>query len=192
MYSRVVVPPTEEPVDLERVKSHLRVMHTAEDLLISGYVAAARDHVEQITRRSLMPQTREVTLGGWGRGPIRLTGAPVRAIVSVTYVNAAGETETMGADAYELDTDAEPGTIRPAFGRSWPAVRAGTRAAVRIRYQAGYESSEAVPQGIVHAILLLVGHWYANRETVVVGTIAQDVPITVTALLGPHRIYEFA
>lgn len=36
---------------------------------------------------------------------------------------------------------------------------------------------------VEHAILLLVGHWYANREAVVIGTIASDVPLAVDRLL---------
>ncbi|MFP5432845.1 MAG: head-tail connector protein [Alphaproteobacteria bacterium] len=37
------------------------------------------------------------------------------------------------------------------------------------------------------AILLLVGHWYANREAVVTGTIATQLPMAVDALLAPLR-----
>jgi uncharacterized phage protein (predicted DNA packaging) len=36
---------------------------------------------------------------------------------------------------------------------------------------------------VVQAILLLVGHWYANREAVAVGTIATAMPLAVDRLL---------
>ncbi|MFZ5338746.1 head-tail connector protein [Enterobacter asburiae] len=39
------------------------------------------------------------------------------------------------------------------------------------------------------AMLLLVGHWYANRETVSVGQTVAEVPFAVEALLQPYRIY---
>lgn len=39
------------------------------------------------------------------------------------------------------------------------------------------------------AMLLLIGHWYANREAVNIGNITSSVPFAVEALLQPYRIY---
>ncbi|EAA9217018.1 phage gp6-like head-tail connector protein [Salmonella enterica] len=39
------------------------------------------------------------------------------------------------------------------------------------------------------AMLLLIGHWYANRESVSVGQTVAEVPFAVEALLQPYRIY---
>ena len=39
------------------------------------------------------------------------------------------------------------------------------------------------------AMLLLIGHWYANRESVAVGQTVAEVPLAVEALLQPYRIY---
>lgn len=39
------------------------------------------------------------------------------------------------------------------------------------------------------AMLLLIGHWYANREAVNIGNITSEVPFAVEALLQPYRIY---
>ncbi|MFV3402867.1 head-tail connector protein [Pseudomonas sp. NY15463] len=38
------------------------------------------------------------------------------------------------------------------------------------------------------ACLLIIGHLYANRESVVAGTIATELPQGSMALLNPHRI----
>ena len=40
---------------------------------------------------------------------------------------------------------------------------------------------------IEQAVLLLVGHWYANRETVAVGVSAIELPMATNALWKPHR-----
>ncbi|WP_122572396.1 head-tail connector protein [Pseudomonas viridiflava] len=36
---------------------------------------------------------------------------------------------------------------------------------------------------VEQAVLLMVGHWYANREAVVIGTITSEVPLAVERLL---------
>ncbi len=38
------------------------------------------------------------------------------------------------------------------------------------------------------AMLLMIGHWYENREISVTGTIS-TLPLAVDVLLQPHRIY---
>lgn len=43
--------------------------------------------------------------------------------------------------------------------------------------------SKSIQQGA----LLLIGHWYANRETVAVGVSAIELPMATNALWNPHR-----
>ncbi len=43
--------------------------------------------------------------------------------------------------------------------------------------------TRAISQGA----LLLIGHWYNSRETVVVGTITSELPMATNALWKPHR-----
>lgn len=45
-----------------------------------------------------------------------------------------------------------------------------------------------VNDAIRAAILLTVGHLYANRESVVTGTISTELTMTTRYLLGPYRI----
>ncbi|QQD28882.1 phage gp6-like head-tail connector protein [Pseudomonas simiae] len=45
-----------------------------------------------------------------------------------------------------------------------------------------------INKGIVAACLLKLGHLFANREEVVTGTIATELPLTSKALLMPYRI----
>jgi len=42
---------------------------------------------------------------------------------------------------------------------------------------------------VEQAILLLVGHWYANREAVALGTISTTVPLAVERLLMYRKRY---
>ena len=43
--------------------------------------------------------------------------------------------------------------------------------------------SKAIGQGA----LLLIGHWYSSRESVVVGTITAELPMATNTLWKPHR-----
>ena len=52
------------------------------------------------------------------------------------------------------------------------------------------DADSILPGGDVKAaMLLLIGHWYATRETVSVGQTVAEVPFAVEALLQPYRIY---
>lgn len=46
----------------------------------------------------------------------------------------------------------------------------------------------AIPQPILQALILLVGHWLENTEAVSIGNPAAVLPFGVEALLGPYRV----
>lgn len=50
----------------------------------------------------------------------------------------------------------------------------------------------AVPQSLKQAGLLLIGHLYANRESVVIGTasFANELPLASEYLMHPYRVYS--
>lgn len=59
----------------------------------------------------------------------------------------------------------------------------------KVIYQAGYAGAGdvwAAPADIQQAVLLLTGHWYENRESVIVGTNAIEVPLAARALLDNY------
>lgn len=53
------------------------------------------------------------------------------------------------------------------------------------------EHALVLDDDMVTAMLLLIGHWYANRESVVVGSISTELPMAVAALIDPYRHYFF-
>ena len=57
---------------------------------------------------------------------------------------------------------------------------------IKITFSVGYAEA-SVPEAILHALRLLVSHYYENRMTVVVGRQANDVPMTVASLLSQYR-----
>ncbi len=180
------VPPTSEPVSLPEIKAHLRVDHTEEDDLIRAYLEAARDYVEQFTRRQLMPATWRLKLDSFPRGTwIELPKPPVRSVVSIGYTDPNGDAQTWGVDNYSLDTGTLPPRVLLGYGLAWPNTLASANA-VEITYAAGYASEYAVPAAIKAAIRLLVADMYEHRESRLEVRVQENK--TVRDLLWPHRV----
>ena len=90
---------------------------------------------------------------------------------------------------YVVRTAETPGEVVPAYGTFWPSARS-TKDAVRVDFTCGYGAAEDVPQGIKRAVLLLVGSWYGNRETVAPVTMS-EIPQSATWMLSPFRVWRF-
>ncbi len=59
---------------------------------------------------------------------------------------------------------------------------------IEIAFVAGFGAQpSAVPEAIRHALLLLVAHWYANREPMELGSPAVAIPDDISRLLKPYR-----
>lgn len=89
MKAILVTPPTEEPIDLASALAHLRVDVPDDDDLIESMITAARQHVEDITRRALLTQTWEYFLPGWPAcNHIKLPFGNLQSPLSLTIVDA--------------------------------------------------------------------------------------------------------
>jgi uncharacterized phage protein (predicted DNA packaging) len=52
-----------------------------------------------------------------------------------------------------------------------------------------FETNGVLPPALSHALLLLIGNYYANREPVIIGTIVADAPLSYKHLVGLYRDY---
>lgn len=48
-----------------------------------------------------------------------------------------------------------------------------------------------VPDAIRECVILLAGHWYANREAVLVGVSAEELPFGVWEIVNEFRTWSF-
>lgn len=184
----LVTAPSSEPITTSVAKLQLRVGYSADDELIAMICAASREYVETGTGRKCLPQTWDLKLDRFPCGPIELPFPPVSSIVSITYVDTAGVTQTWSSALYQTDLPAgphaAPARIQPAYAQSYPQTRDQMNA-VTVRFVCGYDE---VPGGMLQAMQLLNGHWYLNRESVVVGTIAQPVQQATDALIWQYKV----
>ncbi|KPK67832.1 MAG: hypothetical protein AMJ84_12255 [Acidithiobacillales bacterium SM23_46] len=174
------------PVSLDEAKKHLRVTQTDEDTLIETLILVATAHAEQRQGRTYM-QTQKVLQLDEFPTVIEPPGPPLLSVQSIQYIDIDGQTQTVDAADYQVDTYNAPGRIKPAYEKSWPATRSVLNA-VTVNYTAGYGEASAVPVECKQAILLLVGHLFEHRESVSELKL-QEVPQAVAALLGPKKVY---
>jgi uncharacterized phiE125 gp8 family phage protein len=182
---RRIVEPAVEPVTLAEAKSHLRIDagFTADDAAISSLITAARIHVENVSGRTLIRSRWQIKLDHFPSWDIELPNPPIMSdAVTVTYVPSEGGQPIAFTD-FRTDRDATPAVIRPQWNGLWPVAR-GAENDVTVTYWAGYgESASSAPVPARHCCLMLLGHWYANREAVAPGAM-NPVPMSVETLLG--------
>jgi len=171
-----------EPVTLSEVRRALRIDHDDEDDLIRELIVSAREAVEHMT--SLTVVRRAVTKGFDGFSdymPLWAWPIVVEDGATVSFVDTSGMEQALAG--VRLLAHRRPARIAPAVGEHWPAAEA-----VSVTVTAGYPTRDAVPRALRRAMLMLIGHWYANREAVVIGSVASKLDLAVEELVGPFRI----
>jgi len=192
----------DRPISVDDAKSHLRIVDfTGDDTYIGALIDAATTWCEDYCDRTFADKTYTVAFDDFPalrtelpRPPVRLNATVLSATVTISYVDQSGITQTLawsqsGTQQFRLDRDHVPSLIYPLYLQSWPAVRLDDKS-VQITYLAGYGGAANVPAPAKHAIKMLVGHWYANREAV--GSVGQNVPMGVHALLEPLKWKQYA
>jgi len=138
-----VTAPTIEPLTLSQVKRHCRVsIDDDDDLVTEDLIPAVRDRCELVTGRQLVEATWDLRLDSFPcDGTIDVPKPPLIAVVSVTYIDTAGATQTWAANQYQVDLPSGArsarGRIAPAYGVIWPSTRVQLNA-VTVRFRAGY------------------------------------------------------
>lgn len=183
--------------------------------MTAGYGSAEGNYTLDLSTepgRIMLPYS-----GSWPT-TILLPGSPIQIVYLCGYpvfsgtINVNGSTgiATLASGTFDPRLAGTWVTITPAA--STPSAAASynvltvidpthiqlvppSNGAVLSNLTAATYSGNAVPMSIRHAILLLVGHFYDNRETIVVGrsaSIATEVPFTLDALLAPYRIFTYS
>lgn len=192
-YSVVTSGPALEPVDADALaKLDLKVDNTEEDDLIDILIQAAREYVEERTQRSLITQTRRMKLDYFPKcDTLTLPFGPVQSVSSITYYDDNDDSQTLSSNDYWVDTDSK--IPRVVIKNNWPSTYDRPNA-VTVTYVCGYgASASTVPSQLRKAILLLVGHFYENRQNVIVSgspTGVVEIPFGVEALIAPYIIEQ--
>ncbi len=208
--AKIIVQPTQEPLTLDECRQHLNIQPYEidsdgvgthpDDMMIMAMQSAAREYCENFTGLSIAQKTYEVALDQFPRAyatlcnnntayrlsnAIELPYAPLISIESITV--GEGSDNEIDASEYIVDDYSLPARIVPVS--SWPTVATATNI-IKIRYIAGYENDsdgDLIPYALKSAILLILGHYYANREDATDKTIL-SIPNGAEAIMRPLRI----
>lgn len=156
--------------------------------LMEQYIRSATDFLERATRTTLVRRSFTLTLEAFPRERfITIPCPPLLGVASVKYLDSVGQQQTLPALQYAVDTNGQPGRLCLLPGFSWPQTLA-VPASVTVVFEAGYE---VLPPLLRHAVLMLAGHFYANREATSDRRV-NDVPFAVQSIVDLHAFVEAA
>lgn len=202
---QLVTAPTQRLMSTEELTSHLNLDCTEADLL-DQYLETATHQVETDLQMFLRPAQLRLQVDSfpyrcnsghpwdYPRRPLFIERSPVTEVTGISYVSADGETVTADLGDFDIDLASRPARIVPARGNSWPSVRRQQHA-VSVDFDVGFPTTwisagthppKEVAIGM-QAIRMLVGHWVANRETVLVGSGSKEIEFSYTSLLDRIR-----
>lgn len=153
-------------VTVAEAKMHLRVDGTDEDTMIGVYISAAEQTAISIVDRAIYADSTAFN-AAVAAAPAALTTA------TATYTAAMTAAQSI-ADATEQAA----------------AVKTADNAYMRaqIAYRRVFDGI-VVNEVIKSAVLLIVGHLYANREDVATGVSVASLPNGADYLLQPYKVY---
>ena len=183
---QVITPASIYPVSLTEAKSHLKVDTTADDAYITSIIKAATQLSEEYTNRFFINTVIDQTCSDFAQLQT-LFKSKVSAVAHVKYYDSDNSLQTLSATVYDAQLNYEPSQIQLAENQSFPRITSRNDAVVA-RYTVGYGTASDVPEIIKQAILLTIGNFYQNRNSVVVGRIATELPMNVKWLLDTYKV----
>ena len=141
---------------------------TTEDDLLTSLIQAAREHVENITRRALLTQTWYAYLDEFPADLdfIRLPYGNLASVASIKYKNSAGTETTMTVNTdYLVETNGEDcGRIVLPYGVSWQSATLWPSNPITIEFTCGWTAAASIKASIIAALKLILADLWTNRE----------------------------
>jgi len=179
--------PAIEPVTLSEAKAHCRIDGAADDAVLASLVTTSRLHIEAALGLALVTQGWRLVRDAWpARDGVRLPLRPVSAVTAVRVADDTGTFAIVDPTLWRLlrADDGEVQLLSAAAPWPQPGVASG---GIEITFDAGFgDTAEAVPAPIRQALLMLIAHWYENREPARVGSARTRTPGAVSDLLAPY------
>ena len=190
---RVTTAPTVEPLTTTEAKTHLRVDGSDDDTYIDSLIQAAREYCELVTRRAFIHRTSCMYLRQIPTTDILELPQPnLSSVTHIKYYDSTDTLQTLSSAAYRVDTTSLIGAVVIKDGYAWPSVIGDRNDAIQITYVHGYgAAASAVPKAVKQAMLLLIGHWFRSRESVIIGVVSKELEFTTDRILSAYQVPLF-
>ena len=170
-----------------QAKAHLKVDVSDDDTIIDNIVLAATQSCEIFTNQFFIDTVVTQYSDTWSDF-YTLYKSPVDSITHVKYYDSNDSQQTLASSNYILGHYSKPARIGVAVGGTLPNLSDRINA-VEVKYTVGYgTASTDVPEGIRQAVLLTIGNFYQNRESVITGRTATELPLSSQYLLEQYKI----
>lgn len=181
----ILVTAADQLLPLDDIKAHCRITQDDLDPQLLALAEAAADWVEGYTGRPPRAHVYDLVLDCFPAFCIELPRAPLLGVTaaSFTYVDSGGVVTQVPTGVYTTDTDSTPPRVHLAYNQSWPLTRVQPRA-VRLRFTAGYETIDDLPERMRQASLLFIQNGIDHGGT------DEKLTKAAEALLWPLRLFQ--
>ena len=177
--------------DLQK-QCEIAVSDGSHDDILDALCVAAVDLFEQTTNCHLLSRTSDYTVDqppSHDCDAMYLPHYPVTAIGDLQYIDENGSSQTYTGSNLVKSLTKKPAALSLTDGSSWPVV-AEQRDTLTIKnVVTGYGTAADIPQGIKQSIMMLVAHWFENRESSVIGTITANTPMATEVIWEAYKIH---
>lgn len=168
-------------------KTYLKVDISDDDTLIANLIEAATQAAQDYTNRYFINTTLKMVADTWD-DIATLYKSPVSSVTTIKYYDTDDSLQGLDTAVYLVDLVSKPCQISLKVDQSYPNL-AERKKAIEVIYVVGEGAAASdVNELPKQAVLLMVGHWYQNREAVVVGRTANEVPLGAKMLLDQYKI----
>lgn len=170
-----------EPVTLAEAKAQCRMVEDdSQDDFLTSLIAPARAYVERYTYYSFVAGERTATFNAWGDF-LEIARRPIASIDSIFYSTTNDPADDAELEDFIAPLGRYPFRIYPYA--TFPTLVDG--GSITVTYTTGAVASTSEEYLIgKRAMLLLIGHWFENRETAVIGQTSAEVDFAVRELLN--------
>tara|TARA_R100000773_G_scaffold34737_2_gene29734 strand:- start:346 stop:957 length:612 start_codon:yes stop_codon:yes gene_type:complete len=171
---------------LDQAKEHLRITHNTDDTYITSLIQAAQYTAEYYANKDFTACEWEFIADTWSQTQ-QLPYGVWRTITHIKYYDDDGVLITWNSSNYLFDSKGNPQRITLVDGKDYPSLRNGVS---NIIVTINSQTMRGEVEIAIQAIKIMIADMYENRQSVIVGRIASQIPKTSEYLLQTLRNQE--